>query len=453
MDKPLLQPARGILRSLFAFALIVTTAGTATAFDFGGNLNSSTSIQSDSVFNSETLSAWVEGDIGSSHSYQFQGSYTYTTDRPYLFDVDRLILRGNYSIGDGSRLSTRLGRFLISDPTGVVLSHRVDGGEMRFSYPNAVATLSAGYTGLLLKPTANISMSAPDQFDSADNDVFFAPKRVVGRTDLTFPELIAGQTLFVSLVFQEDLRPTEELVPETQEERATEGGGRVDTQYATLGARGALASQLFYDLYGTFQGGRTLSYVEDETSETGFEYRYRPILAYMAGGALRYYMPDVLGSRLTVEGVFTSGDADHESFVGGNSEGPSTLFRPIGTATTSPVFGPGYGNLFSTTLSYSVRPFGTAESQALNNLQTGLETRSFVRSGEGPVDASGINSDSDALYLGTEVALRTNFRPFSDFGVAFVSGLFFPNGADDGPFVEDQRSSRFLAKLDVSFSF
>jgi hypothetical protein len=453
MDRPLSQLTRRTVTLVSLTVFLLVGAANVAAFDFGGRLDSSTSIREDSVFNSETLAAWVQGNIGENHSYQFQGSYEFTTDRPFLFDVDRLRLRGNYNVGENRVLATSLGRFSISDPTGVVLTHRIDGGQLRFSYPNAIATLSAGYTGLLLKPTASISMSSLDQFDAIDDDVILAPARLIGQADLRFPELFGSQTLFLSLVFQEDLRPESELVDESEEEQDPSGGGRVDTQYVTLGAQGPIASQLFYDLFGSFEGGRMLTYVEDETSTTGNEYRYKPVLAYMFGGSLRYYMPDVLGSRVTFRSVFTSGDEDHEAVAGGNGAGNSTLFNPIGTSTSSPVFAPGYGNLFTTTLSYSLKPFEGADSRMLSNLQTGVETHSFVRSSTGPVDASGIDTDSDALYLGTEVALRASFRPFSDLGVGFVSGLFFPNGANDGPFVEDQRSTQFLAKLDVSFSF
>jgi hypothetical protein len=336
-----------------------------------------------------------------------------------------------------------------------VLSHRIDGGQVAFNYPNAAVTLSVGYTGLLTKPASNITMSRLDERDRDDDDVFFAPPRLLGRADVEFPELFAGQSLFVSAVFQEDLRDSGDLITEGEEQRSLQEGGRVDTQYTTLGLRGSLTPDFFYDLFGTLETGRTLSYVEDEASQTGASYEYAPILAFLAGTDARYYFRGSLRSYLGFRSLVSSGDSDHVTVLEGNREDASTLFRSVGESVDSLIFTPKLGNLTSFALYYSMKPLSEVVRMAsLKELQTVLEARSFLRTTTpGPVDATGTVGSSDAAYLGSEVEVRFNYRPFSDLGFSLAGGAFFPNSASDGPFVEDERDVDFAAKLDVSFSF
>ena len=96
-------------------------------------------------------------------------------------------------------------------------------------------------------------------------------------------------------------------------------------------------------------------------------------------------------------------------------------------------------------MSYSIKPHDT--------LQTLLKAAAFFRSTTGQISEPGIDDASDSLYLGTEIDLVVNFRPFSDLGAALSGGFFIPNNGAGGAFLESDRSIEFLTRLEFSFSF
>jgi hypothetical protein len=436
--------------------VLVAVAGPVAAIDFGFQLSSVAELdtrEDDAFFNSETFAAWLNHQFSESLSFAGQGSYTFTTERPFLVDLDVLYFDGGTQVGEFTRLSGRIGRFGATDTTGYVFAHRLDGGRFAISGSRSELTFTSGYTGLLLKPTADVNMSRLDLIDDEDDDVFLAPSRLVGLAEWAFPEVFPAQNLTVSLVFQEDLRPEDDLIDEGTTQVQAGGGGRVDTQYTTLKMDGAIVGRLFYSVFGTFQSGRTLSYVEDEDSATGFSYRYRPVFAGAGGAGLRYYMPQTLSSRAGFNVTLGTGDDDHLSVVEGNTSGPSNLFVPISGSTHGHVFQAGLGNNVALHAYYSMKPLENATSRMVRDLQVGLDAFTFVRLVEGPVPADGVRPTGEGNYLGSEIDASINYRPFSDLGISLIGGILFPNGADDGPITDTQRDPSFAMKLEASLSF
>jgi hypothetical protein len=441
---------------IFLLIALVVVAGQAAAIDFGFQLGSVTEVdtrQDDEWFNSETLAAWLTHEFSQALSFQGQASYTFTTERPFLVDLDVLYLDGDTAAGEAMRLGGRIGRFQVREATGYVFDHRLDGGRFSISGRRSELTMATGYTGLLLKPTADLNMSRLDVIDEDDDDVVLAPSRLVGVAEWAFPEIVPSQNLTVSLVFQEDLRGEDDLVDEGTTEQQPGGGGRVDTQYTGVRFDGAIIGELFYSVFGVFQTGQTLSYVEDDDSATGFSYRYKPIFAGAGGAGVRYYNREVLSSRGGLNLLFGTGDDDHQSVVEGNTEDASNLFLPISGDTVGHVFQSGLGNTFSVHGFYSLKPLANAEARTVRELQVGLDGFAFFRLVEGPVPADGVRPAGEGSYLGSEIDASVNYRPFSDLGISLIGGVFFPNGADDGPIAEADQDPAFAMKLEASFSF
>ena len=442
--------------SVCVMLALFVAGGSAAAIDFGFQLSSNTELDSreeDEFFNSETLAAWLSHGFSETLSFSTQGSYTFTTERPYLFDLDALYLDGSTPAGELRRVGGRLGRFGVEDATGYVLDHRIDGARFSVAAPGWVLSFSAGYTGLLLKPTNDVIMSRLDLIDDDDDDVFLAPPRVLGLAELRLPEIFRAQDLTISLALQEDLRPEDDLIDEGKSELQPAGGGRVDSQYTSVELDGAVTSTLFYTVFGTFQTGRMLTYVEDDDTSTGFSYRYKPIFAGAGGAGMRYYFPEVLAQRTGFNVLVGTGDSDATSVIEGNEKGASTLFVPIAGTTTGQVLGAGLGNNVSVHAFYSIKPFVDSSTREIQELQFGLDAYTFIRLVEGPVPADGVRAGGSGNYLGSEIDASVNYRPFSDLGISLLGGIFFPNGADDGPIAETERDPSFAMKLEASLSF
>ena len=442
--------------SVCVMLALFVAGGSAAAIDFGFQLSSNTELdsrQEDEFFNSETLAAWLSHDFSETLSFSTQGSYTFTTERPYLFDLDVLYLDGSTPAGELRRVGGRIGRFGVEDATGYVLEHRIDGARFSVAAPSWVLSFSGGYTGLLLKPTNDVIMSRLDLIDDNDDDVFLAPRRLIALAELSLPEIFSAQNLTISLALQEDLRPEDDLIDEGETEPQAAGGGRVDSQYTSVELDGAVTSTLFYTVFGTFQTGRMLTYVEDDDTSTGLSYRYKPIFAGAGGVGMRYYFPEVLAQRTGFNVLVGTGDSDATSVIEKNEKGASTLFVPITGTTTGQVLGAGLGNNVSVHAFYSIKPFVDSPTREIQELQFGLDAFTFIRLVEGPVAADGVRPGGSGNYLGSEIDAGVNYRPFSDLGISLAGGVFFPNEADDGPIAETERDPSFAMKLEASLSF
>jgi hypothetical protein len=205
-------------------------------------------------------------------------------------------------------------------------------------------------------------------------------------------------------------------------------GGRLNTQYATLNATGPVYGNLFYGAWFTYGSGRTLTWLEDTNSVTGFSYQYVPISAVMSGLSLDLYMPEKLGSAANLRFIFASGDKDWTSVTEGNTAGDANQFIPLTATSLGTVFSPALSNLIVTELGGSMRPFSAVP------VQTGLRLMGFFRPTEGPVDASGLQTGETSSWLGFETDLYANYRIMSDMGLSLNGGLFFPGISPNGAF-------------------
>lgn len=420
--------------------LFITTLSLLTilafGFDIGGNIEDSTYLSytdESNFFHSDTLSMWLTTELWEDTNLFVQGSYTYTTEEPYFFDIDYLRIE-NKSV---SPLNYTLGRFHTSDFSRYIFSHKLDGVSVSYNLPSAVFSAKAGYTGLLFDTGSNINMTIADQTGTSYSGIeqTFAAPRIVGGLQAFFPELFLNQDLKAEVWAQMDMRADSDLTT----------GGKLDTQYFGLALSGPVSPlpSLYYDSFAYLGTGQSHSGTAESYS----------VLSFFGSAGLRYYMEDFLFSRISFRFLYSSGDSDYTaSFTEGNTEGDSGNFIPISEKSTGLVFSPDLGNIFFTQFSYSLKPFSGFESRALKNIQFVLTDINFFRSTTGLISESGINTDSTSLYLGTEIDGTVNFRPYSDLGVSLSGGVFIPANGTDDAFL-DSREIEFLGRLGLSFSF
>jgi len=420
-------------------AALVLAGLPAGAVEWGGTLNNTTTptyfgySQELSFQQEDKLALWLEGELNPRLSLIFQGSYTYSLDRPYLFDVDLLKLQGRFLLGGSSVLDLSLGRFQVSDFSALLFADNLDGTQAAWRLPRANLILAVGFLGLQLLPVSTVSMSQLDLY----NPTIWAPPRLLEMLQIELPEVFGRQSLVVAAVAQQDLRG-EGLVPEGDPGPPVAGeGGRISTEYLGVALRGPLASSLYYELFGYLGTGRTLSYVSGAFS-------YEWLVAGLVGAGLKYYREDWLSSRAELRLLLATGDEDYtDRFVEGNTEGLATVFTTISQTELALLFSPRLGNLALAELSYSLKPAAF--------LQTLLRASLFLRPtlgriSDGRVDAAPL---STARYLGAEIDAAARFRLSSDLGLALTAGVFLPGGAFQAAF----RQADFGGRVELSFSF
>ena len=476
-----MKKVRVIVFTFFIMLPAVIFAGS-IGMDFGGNLNNISSasdnfIQGSSsqtaVSQADKLSLWFTSYLGQNYTFTSSGSYSffYSYDNgageiiPYLFDIDLFNLYGKFpavpekgQAGPGgqkpSLFSFRLGRFNTADFSQYVLNHKIDGFKLVFGYPNAVLSMSLGYTGFLAKPNSSILLSKADYTDSNNSKVIFASPRAIGIANLTLLNIFR-QELSFSLIFQQDLRKAligselgasmypASVIEEGEESLDTSAGGLIDTQYIGLGAKGMVIPSLYYRAFSYLGTGRTLSYIDNA-------YTYEPILSFLGGARVRYFISSFLNSYAELNFLYASGDSTDSSFAEGNIDKQENAFLPISSYSTGLVFSPKLENIFLVKTEYSALP--------LKDIQTVVGMYSFFRSTKGPISEAGINTNSTSLYLGTEIDGTVNYKPFSDLGLAFSTGVFIPNSSapdisTPSAFSSTERGIEVKGKLEFSLAF
>jgi hypothetical protein len=403
--------------------LLAAAAIPAGAFDWGGNVDNSTTVTvtaSDppTAYPEEEirLALWLEALFGKAGSLFAQGSYTLTVepledpavDHPLLFDVDLL----RYDVRLSSLFDLSAGRFAMADFSRFVLDDTLDGVQVRANFPWSVMTAYVGTSALRFIPNTTIVMSGNDASDALNPDKLLAPPRLMEGLQAVFPELFLRQDLTASLVFQQDLRA--QVIQEGEETQFPGGlaDGPVNTQYFGAGLSGPLAPALYYRAFGYLETGSHLAYLADSASGTGFSYQRQILLAGLAGAEVAYFLPQVMHSRVALSALF------------------SRDLIPISQPTFTLVYSPRFGDILTADLSYSLKPFAGSPKLWLRELQGELTVATYVQT-------------VDVQYLGTEIDAAVDYRLFSDLGLALTLGLYLPGGA----------AAQFGGQFEFSFAF
>ena len=134
-----------MITSARRFLILVLLAGVSLssfAIDFGGTIDNSTSVaytlkDSDTyLLQKDRIALWLVSEFTPSLKLSIQGSFTYTYEEPrpefpYLPNLDFLTLQGSFPLEKQhtSLLSYTVGRFGLTDFSGLVLSDGIDGLE------------------------------------------------------------------------------------------------------------------------------------------------------------------------------------------------------------------------------------------------------------------------------------------------------------------------------------
>lgn len=333
------------------------------------------------------------------------------------YDIDALSVTFSYlkPADDVKSLRWTLGRFALSEPTGFILNHPADGSRLAFAYNGFNLSVTGAFTGLVLRSSSGLNLSLADQNTS---DALFASPRFIGSLEASLP-LFKAHTLTLGALAQQDLNDRDAMVPEWTTVFSGDTGGTLDTQYLTLKIDGPLVGALFYEAFGTFGSGSTLSWLESADSATGFLYEYTPILSFLSGASLSLYLPQVLSSSFTVRVLASSGDPDAAASVEGNTKGDLNLFVPITGSSLGSVFSPGLSNLIFYEMGGTFKPLGSVP------LVLGTKVLGFQRAVEGVINAPGVLRDGP-VWLGEELDLSATWQLLSDLSVSTSAGFFLP---------------------------
>ena len=263
------------------------------SIDFGGILDNKTSLNWEddlTVGEKIKLSMWFASQFNENLNFFTKGNYTFSKEGTnHTGDLDRLYLEGEYPLYNfgSSLLKFSAGRFRFSDFTDNVINFKLDGLSVSLEFPIMSVTLSAGYSGLLLDHSNNISMTKSDDADNTDEDTIFgSAKRVIEGAEFFFPQLFLNQNLHLSFWFQQDLRD-DNLVSAGETVEESDTGGIMNSQYMGAGISGGFASKFSYDGFFFMGTGKTLSYIDGEYEEAN-------MLSFLAGGGLRIYLKEAL---------------------------------------------------------------------------------------------------------------------------------------------------------------
>ncbi|OQY36766.1 MAG: hypothetical protein B6229_09430 [Spirochaetaceae bacterium 4572_7] len=194
--------------------------------------------------------------------------------------------------------------------------------------------------------------------------------------------------------------------------------------YIGAGVKGSLLSDIYYTVRGNFKTGVSpYTKTGEETVESAL------ILAGMGAFSIDWYMnidKDIirmLTPSMSLNIGISSGDSDLDDVqLGSNSDEALesiSLYSPMGASGPGVVYSTSNQNLLYIKYVGSVAPFKT--------LQVQLESALFMRTVSGVSGNSDVMSDATGNYLGTEVSVSANYRPFSDLGISVSGGMFIPN--------------------------
>ena len=459
------------------------------AFDFGGSVSAAADYSPAGTFvNEEALGLWMATGKAGGLSFETKLDLIASPTGPaFYINPDYLKLDGLFTgLESGpSVMGMTIGRFSASDFSARILNQKIDGFSFSFSYPAFELSVTAGYTGFFFNETGSLLTSSPstimsktdlsDRGNSTDlfgyltnpaekSKVLFQSPRMVEVVTFSLPQLLFKQSLTLSLVAQEDMRPlfdlwgtygstdaapyTPVLLKEGEGTFDPQKGGAVDTQYLGLGISGPSIDSLYHNVFYYFGTGRAMSYKTSTSSSTGKAYSYDMIISHLAGVSLDYYMEWLFNSRVGLTVLFATGDSDASSYYEGNTAGSYDQFLPITNGGGGIIFSPGVSNILSANINLSAKPLEWLPIPLLADTQFVLNAIPFFRVVNGPLYVSGIKQDFTGNYLGSEIDLTVNMRLFSDLGIITQLGYFVPNAE-----AFTKADPVFMAKINVSLSF
>ena len=322
------------ISKIFACLLAASLSQFAFSFETGAMLSNNTKLANAEKDGSLKLdqkngiSMWLRTPLSQDGSNYFAGEGSFQTEYDdSIEDSDKkLMLYADLDLFkfffknelESGHLDLSVGRFYNSDLSSLVYGQNGDGAKILLSLPGVDLSLFGAYTGLLNAKNVTIleanDEDSPDLTDKEKNVYVLANKYLVGALTLSFPHLIASQTISVEGFGAFSLEST-----------------KYNRFYGTLALNGPILSPLFYDLTSTF------GFAKYDDSDM--------VKGNLTKGSIIYY-PPVYSMSFAVNGLYASGkQGSFDAFQGFSSF----------TAVNS-LHEPEYTSLITAGISFSIKP-------------------------------------------------------------------------------------------------
>lgn len=238
------------MKKIVLVAVLASVISSASAFEWGISSLSTAdlfgkTLSSPSFEFSENATFWTKTALTKDNSVSLNASIFYKFTHKKLFesdstntnsiDIPELTLSIRKNVGMG-KLSTKIGRFSVSDETSFIFDQLSDGAVLQYSANIFTLSLFAGYTGLLNAIDVTMITSEDSSFTQSSNDFYqLSPKYVPLCATIKFPSLFANQQLALETLAFIDLN-----------------NDNYSRYYATLDLNGYLTKNLSYLVSTTF---------------------------------------------------------------------------------------------------------------------------------------------------------------------------------------------------------
>ncbi len=383
-------------------SVVFFTAASLGALDFGLVLQDEAKFSQEGFYNDTTVIPWLSFSVGPKTDFYMSGNFQfeYNYDEWNIIpDVGRFDV--TYTWNDSFYL--QFGRVPFFDASGLVSMGLYDGVLANFTVMENPLRAALFYTGLLNKKNAQIILTTADLMDYADDDVFFASRRIVAAVDYGINGVFGSKNvLTLGLLGQFDLRGDEP---------------KLNSQYLSL-------SYAFNQISNIEIGIDAVAAFE-ETKDDPFR------LASALTFDLSWSLPYNRSHNLFTSSQWASGDTD--AFI---------PYRPINDISVGEVFSPSISGLVFLQLGYGARLLPTLYGE--------FQANYFIRTDLNTVYDPDIDPSSDSHLLGGEFAVTAIWSPLSDLALIAETGIFLPRMG--GAFMDDA-PVQWLASLILVLSF
>ncbi len=282
------------------------------------------------------------------------------------------------------KIDLEAGRLRFADNAGLAASGLFDGLRASFIVGPTRLKAAAFYTGLLNAESASITLSKSDSKEYADEDNYFAPRRIMAVLTMELPSFPTERSsLSIEGVGQFDLRKKVSK-------------DRLNSEYVMVNFSIAPISGL--NLKTSFGAG-FVQYEGD--NHIGF--------AATLGG--NWAVPGRLRDELFLTGRWSSGAINDT--IGS--------YLPVTIHGQGKIFNPNLSALMAINGGYSILP--------IKNLLLKAEGNVFFRTDTTTFREAELDRDSKSRFLGGEFFVSLMWAPLSDIMANVGGGMFFPGGA------------------------
>lgn len=335
-------------------------------------------------------------------------------------DLTSLLYTGRFPLipRDGV-VSVSAGRRGLSDFSGLILDAPLDGAGFEIIRPGLSLGINGAYSGLLLEEHSPLTRTP---YEAGRDNPVFGPARMLVKADIASFEFAARQSVLATVIASLD-------TPEAQDEKRD----AFDSLTMGIGFKGPLSTRFFYTAYLFGQFNRYYDTEERDIVLTEGN-------AAAGGLNLRYYAPELSGSRFEATLLYASGDDKHPLFSDSGG-GSSRQFIPYTGSSLGLVYPLSFSNLLLGEFRYSLVPYRESFEPPRRGVRLEGAAALVYRPAEGAGTLAGLDAalNQDG-YLGTELSFGADWQIYSDLSIGIEGGVFLPgdNFVSAGLFPEDE---------------